>query len=131
MDKEAEQRERAKVRRKRHYAANKERTAAVNKAWRLKNRAKALRIQYVQHLQRTYGLTPEDKSAMRAVQGDACAICQEPFDKNERAGYVDHDHETGKVRGILCKYCNWGLGHFKDNPRLLDLAAIYLRSERT
>ena len=39
---------------------------------------------------------------------------------------VDHDHKTGQIRGILCKHCNRGLGHFRDNPELLEFARMYL-----
>lgn len=39
---------------------------------------------------------------------------------------VDHDHQTNKIRGMLCNHCNRGLGHFKDNPNLLEYARIYL-----
>lgn len=42
---------------------------------------------------------------------------------------VDHDHKTGHVRGPLCRHCNFGLGHFKDNPELLEFAAMYLKGE--
>ena len=50
-----------------------------------------------------------------------CVICgsQEPL-------VVDHDHKTGKVRGMLCNHCNRGLGHFRDSPMLLEFAAQYL-----
>jgi hypothetical protein len=50
-----------------------------------------------------------------------CVICgsQEPL-------VVDHDHKTGKIRGMLCNHCNRGLGHFRDDPTLLEFAAQYL-----
>ena len=50
-----------------------------------------------------------------------CVICGV-----EDALVVDHDHITGKVRGMLCNHCNRGLGHFRDDPMLLEFAAQYL-----
>jgi hypothetical protein len=52
-----------------------------------------------------------------------CVICGEPGQA------IDHDHKTGRIRGKLCQNCNLGLGHFKDNPELLELAALYLKGE--
>jgi hypothetical protein len=52
-----------------------------------------------------------------------CVICgsEEPL-------VVDHDHVTGKIRGMLCGHCNRGLGHFRDSPELLDFAAQYIHA---
>ena len=50
-----------------------------------------------------------------------CVICG-----MEAKLVVDHDHVTGKIRGMLCNHCNRGLGHFRDDPALLEFAAQYL-----
>ena len=50
-----------------------------------------------------------------------CVICG-----SEEKLVVDHDHASGKVRGMLCNHCNRGLGHFRDDPQLLEFAAQYL-----
>ena len=50
-----------------------------------------------------------------------CVICG----ANEKL-VVDHDHKTGKIRGLLCNHCNRGLGHFRDDPMLLEFATQYL-----
>lgn len=67
-------------------------------------------------------------------QNNKCAICSEdiPIDYQSRTGgrfVIDHNHKTGKVRGILCNSCNIALGHFKDNTGLLYTAIKYLRNE--
>ena len=54
-----------------------------------------------------------------------CVICGA-----EEKLVVDHDHKTGAVRGILCNHCNRGLGHFRDDPSVLEFARIYLLSSR-
>jgi hypothetical protein len=60
-------------------------------------------------------------------QGFACRICRSQFFKFARMLNVDHDHKTGKARGLLCFKCNKGLGHFADSPEVLERAADYLR----
>lgn len=59
-----------------------------------------------------------------AKQGGKCAICGEEANGNRLA--VDHNHETGEIRGLLCHQCNTGLGSFRDNPQLLKQAIAYL-----
>ena len=69
--------------------------------------------------------------AMFARQDGRCAICQsEVFVEIDRSAQIDHCHATGKVRGILCKFCNLGLGTFKDNIASLERAIDYLKRSR-
>lgn len=79
------------------------------------------------HLRRTFGMTVAEYDAMLDAQGGGCAICGAP--PGERAHPVDHDHETGAVRGILCDPCNRGLGSFADDPDRLLSAVAYLLSQ--
>jgi hypothetical protein len=76
-------------------------------------------------LKQNYGLTVEDYNARLVAQGGVCAICG----KTEK-GYlrVDHDHATGRVRGLLCNYCNAALGQVQDNIAVLENMIAYLRS---
>lgn len=74
---------------------------------------------------RKYGLTPEAFDEMLESQEGKCAICKEQLLPG-RGQHVDHNHETGAIRGILCNGCNIGLGHFRDDPELLRFAATYL-----
>jgi hypothetical protein len=82
----------------------------------------------VQVLRTRYGLTLDDYKTMLAAQGGVCAICREPSTSAWGSLHVDHDHDTGRVRGLLCEACNVGLGNFKDDPARLRAAAVYLES---
>ena len=75
---------------------------------------------------RLYGLTLGAYQEMFTRQGGRCAICGAPPGK--RALAVDHNHETGEVRALLCARCNVGIGGFRDDPELLAAAIVYLRS---
>lgn len=83
-------------------------------------------------LKKAYGLTLDEFERMKTAQSGLCAICQQPPSRIrlDRIGElaVDHDHKTGKVRGLLCHYCNSGLGQFRDSPELLTRAIAYLLS---
>jgi hypothetical protein len=90
------------------------------------------------HLWRKYGITRDEWEQMFAQQGGACAICGVPLQPGPRVRTdpvmdkvcVDHCHDTGMVRGLLCDPCNKGLGSFRDNPDLLANAIKYLTQER-
>lgn len=85
---------------------------------------KCVKLRARRHQLQQYNTTPEEVDQLFKAQNGKCAIC----DKN-RARDVDHDHETGRIRGLLCNQHNQGLGLFGDNPELLRAAADYL--ERT
>lgn len=72
-----------------------------------------------------YGMTLAQFRDMSADQGHVCAICDEPCNTNQRLS-VDHCHETGRVRGLLCRSCNTGIGGLRNNPKLLEAAISYL-----
>jgi hypothetical protein len=74
-----------------------------------------------------YGITVEHYEAMREQQSDRCAICGTD-DPQSRGGtwHVDHCHDSGIVRGLLCTRCNIGLGQFQDDPARLTAAVAYL-----
>lgn len=73
-----------------------------------------------------YGITIKQYEEMLGRQNGVCAICLNgPVGKKTRL-CVDHCHQTGNVRGLLCNSCNVGLGKFKDNPEMLVSAIIYL-----
>lgn len=76
-----------------------------------------------------YGITVEEFERRRVEQGGACAICLIVPIKVEGKPeplHVDHDHETGTIRGLLCGPCNTSLGGFKDDPAVLQAAIDYL-----
>jgi hypothetical protein len=85
------------------------------------------------HIARRYGVTPDFVEALFEVQGGCCAICRRPLDGEKldlTAPQVDHDHETGLVRGILCRACNTGLGMLGDSVETLRAALTYLLASR-
>lgn len=76
-----------------------------------------------------YGLTLEEKESIYESQGGRCAICGGDGTNGKwDTLYIDHDHKTGKVRGLLCARCNFALGQFDDDISRLEKAAEYLRT---
>lgn len=92
-------------------------------------------------LRRQFGLTIDDYWAMLKAQDGRCAICGERetwqrksrFEKSGKLTFmlgVDHDHQTGKVRALLCRGCNAGLGNFGDSVERMERAIAYLREHK-
>jgi hypothetical protein len=76
------------------------------------------------YLKRTYGMTLEDYGHMLEAQGGVCAVCGRP--PSEISLHVDHDHDTGRIRGLLCFRCNNALGDLGDSEDRLNAAAAYV-----
>lgn len=98
----------------------------AKKNWKdkIQPRTKGYRLKF------KYGISEEDLDKMHEEQGGSCAICSTEllYNGNGFTGAsIDHDHATGKVRGLLCGHCNGALGKFKDNVDTLQAAINYLR----
>lgn len=77
-------------------------------------------------LKRTLGITKEEYLVRLLSQGGSCAICKEPPADGHHL-CVDHEHVSGHVRGLLCKYCNLALGNIKDSLRSAESLVEYLK----
>jgi hypothetical protein len=83
---------------------------------------------------RRYGVTKQEYESLLIKQEHRCAICGKEENNIYRGDKklinlsVDHDHNTGKVRGLLCRTCNIAVGNAKENPDILRAAANYLES---
>lgn len=73
------------------------------------------------------GITHEERDAMLVEQGGVCAACGSDDPGSSVGWHVDHDHETGENRGILCSPCNVALGHARDCPLRLAGLILYLK----
>jgi len=82
------------------------------------------------NLKKKFNLTPEQYEKMLSSQKAVCAICHKPDSEGKRLA-VDHCHETGIIRGLLCGHCNTGLGKFFDNISYLEQAIHYLKNVET
>jgi hypothetical protein len=101
--------------------ANRAKDSARHRVWREANPQKV----QAQDRRKRYGITAADFEQLLAKQNDECAICGD-----RTVECVDHCHVTGAVRGLLCRLCNTGLGHFRDDPERLMAAAAYLLRSR-
>lgn len=103
----------------------------VRSAWRRKHPDREAKTQRKAKLKVYEGMTLEEYGEMLERQNGVCAICKKTCSTKYKSGKVrdlsvDHDHDTGKVRGLLCNACNLGIGKFNDDAELLKAAAEYL-----
>jgi hypothetical protein len=75
---------------------------------------------------RRHGLTEQEFNDMLLQQGNVCGICKGPPNGKDNVFHIDHDHNTGKVRGLLCSFCNLSLGFARDNIDVLQCMIKYL-----
>lgn len=102
----------------REYHARRVEDPTVREAIRVRAHFKGIR--------RQFGMTPEEYEARIASQGGGCAICGRPQGSDSFRLAVDHCHETGAVRGVLCRFCNLGIGLLGDSAAGVRRAAAYL-----
>lgn len=110
-------------RKKRLYKKDPEKMRAKGQADYRKHREKRLLKNRRQMLRSKYGMSLEEYDKLFEEQTDLCAICNET---SKSTLHVDHDHDTGVVRGLLCGSCNKALGLFKDDPARIEQAVYYL-----
>jgi hypothetical protein len=115
----------AKVTASRHKDPTSHRRSS--KAWRERNPERHAD----NHAKWMYGIEHGTYAKMLATQDGQCAICRTDDPKPAKRFHIDHCHETGDVRGLLCTNCNVGLGHFRHDQALLAAASTYLGEGRS
>lgn len=121
----ARNREMVLANKKAYREANKDKCRLSQDRWRKENKEWVKDRGFKKHLISSYGITIDDYLEMHESHAGLCGICGQP-EKNGRRLSVDHDHDTGAIRGLLCSLCNRGLGQFKDSVPLLCRAIAYL-----
>ena len=97
--------------------------------WREDNYERSLRSDHNKHLLKNYGITVEDFERMVEVRANRCDICKrtpEEVGDNRRLS-VDHCHNTGKIRGLLCRWCNTAIGQLQDSVEVMENAVQYMK----
>ena len=118
-----------KIKKKNRYLKNREISLQKQK---IRNKKRTKEIKECS-LKRNFGITLNDYNKMVEAQNGVCAICGQPEtdmdgrSKKIRSLAVDHNHKTGKVRGLLCGKCNKAIGGLKDNIKTLESALNYLK----
>jgi beta-N-acetylglucosaminidase len=111
-----------KLRNKKWREVNIARSRELNNNWAKNNKNKLKDLA----LKKAYGISLDEYNSILLAQSGKCKICKKHYSEFTIALAVDHCHNTGKIRGLLCDSCNRGLGYFKDSRDLLLEASNYL-----
>lgn len=117
------------TRRQKYHSDTEERGKRLQIAARSRKRLGTRGVRDAQ-LQSVFGINVDEYDRILEYQEGGCAICGRSPSAEGKALAVDHNHDNGQVRGLLCQRCNFALGHMRDEPRLLRAAADYLESRR-
>lgn len=131
--------EKIKEANKRYIIENKPKIQNARKLYRLKH-GEELRLKSREYakthkeerkdyvLKKTYGITLGEYRVLSESQNDVCAICEKPQEiKRGKNLFVDHNHDTGKVRGLLCTYCNVALGYLREDVIVMEKMIKYVK----
>lgn len=110
--------------RRKRYERDRALEVKRSREWRLRNQQRKREYDRKYRLLRDFGITPDEYDTLLLGQGGVCAICE--GDDGRKLLAVDHCHDTGKIRGLLCRQCNTGLGSLGDNVAGLQRALAYL-----
>jgi hypothetical protein len=112
------------------YKINANKVIARSRQWALSNQEKKKLNSRKSHLKRKYNMSLEDEKKLIDNQKNKCAICNIEMITEQSKFHIDHCHNSGKVRGVLCNSCNTGLGMFKDSQEYLKSAVKYLKKHQ-
>jgi len=109
---------------RKYYKRNPQKINEANRKWREVNETP----EYIfkRNLKVRYGLTLEQYHKLLQAQENRCAICNQLFEDSKVC--VDHNHTTGNVRGLLCTFCNVGLGYFREDSTIMNAAIKYINT---
>jgi len=114
---------------KRYRDAHLEQGSPRSMKWNREHRGLVNKRAQACNFKRLFGISLEEKAKLLANQGGRCAICGAGELDKMGPWCLDHDHITGKVRGVLCRRCNMTLGSLGDNPAILRNMIAYLIRE--
>jgi prolyl oligopeptidase PreP (S9A serine peptidase family) len=109
-----------------YYKTHKKDMTEYKRNYREANKINSRISNRKQHIMYTYGITLEEYNQLFLEQKGKCAICGRHQSELKRTMSIDHDHETGKIRGLLCQKCNVGIGSLNDDIDLLNKGIQYL-----